>query len=259
MCAFVSYLWSPTDHIAHSMSFKPPPVILSPNGKLLSEVVTDFTEKVFQQERRVLDHQENFGVAGANLLRGLACYYSKCRNDTEKLMNLNLPMGFQEAFHELYNYSSTPPQAEGVSLIDVNSFGKCDEGPATDPFIVKNTPEDVQGEIINNTYALKLSVPVSKRNEKRFYLNELNFINANYVQYSGRVRYASYSPWDCKIIKIPTVCKNYWKKLLLLFFFYWKNNFWGFCSLPHNIMCTFWCHMRKVGCTWSRKGWSILH
>lgn len=194
------------------MKFKPPPVILSPNAKLLSDVITDFTEKFFQLERRAVDHQHNFGVAGGNLLRSLAIFYSKCRNDTEKLVNLNLPMGFQEAFNELYNYSSTVAiQDEGLYIKDVNAFGNCKESEGSsmmvEPFIVRNTPEEsmAQEEYINNTYHLRVSVPVAKRSEKRFYLNEVDAVNASFVEYSGRVKYVSHSLWDCKIIKVPTV------------------------------------------------------
>lgn len=203
---------SPTDHLANSINFKPPPVILSPNAKLLSDVITDFTEKFFQLERRVVNHQQNLGVAGGNLLRSLAIFYSKCRNDTEKLVNLNLPMGFQEAFQELYNYSSTPAvQDEALEIKDVNTFGQCKESQGVsimEPSLVRDAAGgNAQEEYINNTYRLKVSVPVSKRTEKRFYLNELDFINASYVEYSGRVKYVSHALWDCKIIKVPTVRK----------------------------------------------------
>lgn len=155
-----------------------------------------------------MSHEENLGVAGGNLLRSLSIFYSKCRNDTEKLVNLNLPMGFQEAFQELYNYSSTPAvQDEALEIKDVNSFGQCQESQglsmAEQP--LRDAEGNAQGEYINNTYRLKVSVPVSKRTEKRFYLNELDFINASYVEYSGRVKYVSHALWDCKIIKVPTV------------------------------------------------------
>ncbi|CAL8142128.1 unnamed protein product [Orchesella dallaii] len=197
---------NPTDHLANSLKFKPPPVILTQNAKLLTDVITDFTEKFFQVQRRVVDHQDNFGVAGGNLLRSLATFYSQCRNDTEKLVNLNLPMGFPDAFSELYNYSSTPAvQDDALEIKDLNAFGQCkqSEGLAAESFLIKNA--DAQEEYINNTYRLRVSVPVSKRSEKRFYLNEVDYINASYVEYSGRVKYVSHALWDSKIIKVPTV------------------------------------------------------
>ncbi|ODM90276.1 Antichymotrypsin-2 [Orchesella cincta] len=209
---------NPTDHLANSLKFKPPPVILSPNGKLLTDVITGFTEKFFQVQRRVVDHQENFGVAGGNLLRSLATFYSNCRNDTEKLVNLNLPMGFPDAFQELYNYSSTPAvQDDALEIKDLNAFGRCKEsqGLTMEPFLVKNADSDVQEEYINNTYRMRVSVPVSKRSEKRFYLNEVDYINASYVEYSGRVKYVSHALWDSKIIKVPTVTPQHFLYFLV--------------------------------------------
>lgn len=123
-------------------------------------------------------------------------------------------MGFQEAFQELYNYSSTPAvNDDALEIKDVNSFGQCSESqgqPSMVPPVVLKDGESE--EYINNTYRLKVSVPVSKRAEKRFYLNEVDFINASYVEYSGRVKYVSHSLWDCKIIKVPTVSICRWNQ-----------------------------------------------
>jgi len=88
-------------------------------------------------------------------------------------------------------------------------------------FLVRNdiegesNPNAVQEEFINNTYRMRVSVPVAKRTEKRFFLNEVDLVNASYIEYSGRVKYVSHSLWDCKIIKVPTITPQHFLYFLV--------------------------------------------